>query len=293
MPFFFPTQRVSLDAYWLVNATVSYKLQPGVEVFGRVENAARSALSRGVRLRIAAACGLCGPQADVRRHGGHRHRLGEVANGNAAARRRRWPASRWRLRRWRGPRGALAAEPPHAAGAGKPRRIVSLDLCTDQLLVELVERERIAAVTHLAADPAVSAIPEKARGIPITHGGGRGRAALRSRSGAGRARSASRPRVDLLRRLGRNVVVVPLPQDLDGVRAAVRAVAAAVGEEREGRGDDRRLRSAPGARWPRPARSRRPPPSSIRSAARSRAPAAWPMRRSPPPAFATWRPTIA
>ena len=33
------TQRVSLDAYWLVNATVSYKLQPGVEVFARVENA--------------------------------------------------------------------------------------------------------------------------------------------------------------------------------------------------------------------------------------------------------------
>jgi vitamin B12 transporter len=39
MPFFFPTQRVTLDHYWLVNATVSYKLQPGVEVFGRVENA--------------------------------------------------------------------------------------------------------------------------------------------------------------------------------------------------------------------------------------------------------------
>ena len=39
MPFFFPTQRVALDPYWLVNATVSYKLQPGVEVFARVENA--------------------------------------------------------------------------------------------------------------------------------------------------------------------------------------------------------------------------------------------------------------
>lgn len=38
MPFFFPTQRVALDPYWLVNATMSYKLKPGVEVFGRVEN---------------------------------------------------------------------------------------------------------------------------------------------------------------------------------------------------------------------------------------------------------------
>jgi len=38
MPFFFPTQRVTLDHYWLVNAAVSYKLQPGLEVFARVEN---------------------------------------------------------------------------------------------------------------------------------------------------------------------------------------------------------------------------------------------------------------
>jgi vitamin B12 transporter len=38
MPFFFPSHRVELSDYWLVNATASYKLQQGVEVFGRVEN---------------------------------------------------------------------------------------------------------------------------------------------------------------------------------------------------------------------------------------------------------------
>ncbi len=38
MPFFFPTERVLLDAYWLLNATASYKITPAVEVFGRVEN---------------------------------------------------------------------------------------------------------------------------------------------------------------------------------------------------------------------------------------------------------------
>ena len=64
--------------------------------------------------------------------------------------------------------------------------------------------------------------------------------------------------VDLLRRLGRNVVVVPLPQDLAGVRASVRTVAAAVGERARGRGADRRLRSAPGAGSPHPAQDRRP-----------------------------------
>src|SRR5262249_54630730 len=33
-----PGGRLLLDDYWLVNASVSYKLQPGVELFGRVEN---------------------------------------------------------------------------------------------------------------------------------------------------------------------------------------------------------------------------------------------------------------
>jgi len=38
LPFFTPQPRLTLPAYWLVNATVSYKLQPGLELFGRVEN---------------------------------------------------------------------------------------------------------------------------------------------------------------------------------------------------------------------------------------------------------------
>jgi iron complex transport system substrate-binding protein len=128
---------------------------------------------------------------------------------------------------------AHAAAKPHAEGVAKPSRIVSLDLCTDQLLVELVARERIAAVTHLLADPAVSAIPEKGRGFAITHGAAEDvlrydpDLILAGPYGVSAA-------VGLLRRLGRNVVVVPLANDLDGVRAAVRAVAAAVGEEKRG-----------------------------------------------------------
>ena len=85
--------------------------------------------------------------------------MGEVANGNATARWRSLAgiglaavALAWTTA------GALAAEPPQAGGVGKPSRIVSLDLCTDQLLVELVDRGRIAAVTHLAADPSLPAL---------------------------------------------------------------------------------------------------------------------------------------
>jgi iron complex transport system substrate-binding protein len=142
----------------------------------------------------------------------------------------------------------------HPAAAG-PRRIVSLDLCTDQLLVELVERSRIAAVTHLAADPAVSAIPDKARGIAITRGAAED--VLRHDPDLILAGPYGvSPTVDLLRRLGRNVVVVPLANDIAGIREAVRAVAAAVGEEAAGEAMlaafDRRLARLPAPAEPSP-----------------------------------------
>jgi iron complex transport system substrate-binding protein len=126
---------------------------------------------------------------------------------------------------------ALLPAPGRAAEA--PRRIVSLDLCTDQLMIELVPRQRIAAVTHLAADASLSAIPERARGIPITHGGAED--VLRLDPDLVLAGPYGvRGTVDLLQRLGRRVVIVPQPQDLSGVRAAVEAVAEAVGETAKG-----------------------------------------------------------
>ena len=166
--------------------------------------------------------------------------MGEIANRNGRARR---PPARIGLAAvaflWAA--GALAGERP-------PSRIVSLDLCTDQLLIELVDRARIAAVTHLAADPAVSAIPDKARGLAITRGAAedvlRYDPDLILAGPFGVAAS-----VDLLRRLGRRLVIVPLPEDLGGVRTAVRTVAAAAGVEREGEAMiadfDRRLANLP------------------------------------------------
>jgi iron complex transport system substrate-binding protein len=123
---------------------------------------------------------------------------------------------------------ALVAAPWHALAQGKSQRIVSLDLCTDQLLIELAPRAHIAAVTHLASDTSVSAIPEKARGIPITHGAAE--EVLRYDPDlilAGPFGVAAT--IGLLRRLERNLVVVPLAQDLDGVRTAVKTVAQAIG----------------------------------------------------------------
>jgi iron complex transport system substrate-binding protein len=128
-----------------------------------------------------------------------------------------------------------------------PQRIVSLNLCIDQILVDLVPASRIAAVTHLATDPAVSATPGKAIGLPVTHGAAED--VLNRNPDLVLAGIYSTPAtVSLLRRLGLNVVSVDLPKSYAGVRAVVRQIADAVGER--ARGDtiiatfDRRLAAA-------------------------------------------------
>ncbi|MGE3065594.1 MAG: ABC transporter substrate-binding protein [Hyphomicrobiaceae bacterium] len=157
-------------------------------------------------------------------------------------------------RRWWGLTGlaiaALAVALP-ARAADAPRRIVSLNLCVDQILIDLVAKSRIAALTHLATDASVSAIPEAARGYPFTHG--TAEEVIRLDPDLVISQAYSMPAtVDLLRRLGRRVEVVPLPQTFADVRALVRRIAQLVGEEARGealvrRFDDRLAAAAKAA----------------------------------------------
>lgn len=119
------------------------------------------------------------------------------------------------------------------AAAAKPSRIVSLNVCTDQVLLDLVPRERIAAVSHLAADPSVSAVAEKAHGLPSTRG--EAEIVVAFDADLVLAGEYSTPAtVALLERIGRNVVKVPLASDIEGIAATVRKIASAVGEEAKG-----------------------------------------------------------
>ena len=122
--------------------------------------------------------------------------------------------------------GALADV---AAPKSPPQRIVSLNLCVDQILVDLVSRGRIAALTHLATDPDVSAVVEQARGIPSTRGEAEVVLGLDPDLVIAGPYGVTAT-VSMLERLGRRVVKVQLANDLDGVRESVREVAAAVGE---------------------------------------------------------------
>jgi iron complex transport system substrate-binding protein len=59
---------------------------------------------------------------------------------------------------------------PSLAEAAAPRRIVSLNLCADQLLVALADPGQIAALTQYARDTDMSAVAAKAMRIPISQG---------------------------------------------------------------------------------------------------------------------------
>jgi iron complex transport system substrate-binding protein len=51
-----------------------------------------------------------------------------------------------------------------------PHRIVSLNLCADQLLVALADRDQIAGLTRYASDPAMSDVAAAAMGLPVFGG---------------------------------------------------------------------------------------------------------------------------
>lgn len=124
----------------------------------------------------------------------------------------------------------LVASPTLAA---PPSRIVSLNLCTDQILLDLVPRERIAALSWLAADRDVSPVADDITGLKLVRGGAEEILALAPDMVLANPYAAA-PTVDLLKRLGYATEVIPFAQDFEGIRLAVRRVAAAVGEPARG-----------------------------------------------------------
>lgn len=119
------------------------------------------------------------------------------------------------------------------ARSAPPQRIVSLNLCADQILVDLVARDRIQALSHLAADPKVSPIADRIAGLRLTRGDAE--TVLGLDPDLVIAGDFSTPAtVSLLERTGRRVERVPLASDIDGIRALVRRMAEIVGEPQRG-----------------------------------------------------------
>lgn len=121
---------------------------------------------------------------------------------------------------------SMAALMPIAAKAG-PVRVVSLNLCTDQLALALLPRDRIAALSFLAADPGLSALSGQVGDIPLVQGMAEEVLPLAPDLVLA-GTFTTRPTIALLRARGVPVLEVGLVQDFDGIRAQIRQVATAL-----------------------------------------------------------------
>ncbi len=125
---------------------------------------------------------------------------------------------------------------PTATDEGRtqgPQRIVSLNLCADELLLHLVPKERIASLTTLAQDPASSNVVELAQGIPANRGLAEEIIPLAPDlviSGAFTTRNT----VSTLRRFGIEVLDLGVPKSLDEAYAQIRDVAHRLGVPEKG-----------------------------------------------------------
>lgn len=126
----------------------------------------------------------------------------------------------------------MAMLAPIAAKAG-PARVVSLNLCTDQLALLLLPRDRIAGLTHLAADPGLSALAGQVGDIPLLQGMAEEVLPLAPELVLAGA-FTTRHTIALLRARGIPVLEIGLVNDFDDIRAQIRQVAAALGETARG-----------------------------------------------------------
>ena len=127
--------------------------------------------------------------------------------------------------------GVAAAQ--GGAQDGAPARVVSLNLCTDQLAMLLAAPGQLVAVSNLAADPMMSAMAGAAARYRATRG--QAEEVFLLRPDLVLAGSfTTRATVELLRRLGVRVELFPPPASLADVAAQMRAVGVALGRAAEG-----------------------------------------------------------
>lgn len=127
---------------------------------------------------------------------------------------------------------AGAILPGMAAGSParpKPQRILSMNQCTDLLVLQLASKARIAGVTYLAKDGAQALFPGAADGIPINYGTPEDIIKFRPDLILTGDFSLAVTR-RLAKEVGAPVVEVKSTRTFDDVRRNLRQVGAAVGE---------------------------------------------------------------
>ncbi len=110
-----------------------------------------------------------------------------------------------------------------------PQRIVSMNLCTDALVLELAPRESIVSVSFLAVDPDLSPKAREAQGIPLNRGQAEEILALEPDLVVA-GRYTKRSAVALLQRLGVPLIELDIPNSIAATQSHIRRLARALGQ---------------------------------------------------------------
>lgn len=124
------------------------------------------------------------------------------------------------------------APPPPLAEERPPARVVSMNLCTDQLALLLAAPGQLVSVSWLAQDPHASAMAEQARAHHANTGNAEEVFLLKPDLVIAGS-FTTQTTVDLLRRLGLRVAVFEPAYGLGDVGARIRQMGAALGRQAE------------------------------------------------------------
>ena len=117
----------------------------------------------------------------------------------------------------------------------KPKRIVSYSISTDEILMALVEPERIAALSRLVDDPGVSSIVKEAKQIPNRVQGQSVEGVLAFKPDLVIIPDFHPPEMlQSARELGLKVYIYKTPSNVEGVKRSIRQLAALTGEKEKG-----------------------------------------------------------
>lgn len=114
-----------------------------------------------------------------------------------------------------------------------PKRIVSLNVCADQLLIALADKQQITALTSNARDPAFSVYAKAAQSYPVARGTAEEVLALKPDLIVASPYMRSETLM-LIRGRGIPMVEVPPANNYADIVAQVRQVAAAIGQPERG-----------------------------------------------------------
>jgi iron complex transport system substrate-binding protein len=122
---------------------------------------------------------------------------------------------------------------PAADTVSKPHRIVSMNLCTDEVVLRLADRRNIASVTWQSQNPNTSNVTHLAQDVPINYGAAEEIMPLKPDLVLAGIYTTRAP-IAVLKRAGMRVVDADVPHSFDDVRQQYRDIAALLGEQERG-----------------------------------------------------------